>query len=607
MKCIFILFILFYKLLNADLLNLDSSSNKIEVLSSSYIYFDKSKTKSLKEVKKEQFLKNPKETLLFAEKRNFNLWIKVTLKNTGNQKINKILAFDFALLNEIVFYDETKILEKDGAIHRINDEDFIKPTFLIVLEKNEKKTYYFMINSTTSALAVNIKAYVPSAYTQKDLHFQIIMFFFFGAMCILVVYNLFLYFFTKDKLYLYYVLYIFSIILYEYIYLGFAQVYFLPKYISLFLLDSIVAVASLEPIFAILFARKFLNSKMFPILDKILIMYLYLCTLISILTYKSIFLDSSVIILYFPLLLVLIALGVKSYKNNHSLSILYLLGWSAVVSSWFFSMIYNFGIFNIFIYLPYYVEACLLFEASIFSIALAKRINLLKDEKYNLQNKLIKKEKEEKEKLSLKVEERTKELSITLKEKDLLFNELHHRVKNNMQMVVSLMRLQENKNKVEELKPFITIAINRVQTICILHELLYRNNKLGKTNVHEYFSSLISGLKSLFIGEIEIHYKIRSNLNTNDAIYCGLIINELVSNSFKHAFKNKGNVFISLKKVDDYYHLEVKDDGKGYKEKDEKNLGLLIISTLVREQLKGKLSINTAFGTSTKIVWRDSE
>ena len=178
-----------------------------------------------------------------------------------------------------------------------------------------------------------------------------------------------------------------------------------------------------------MFAREFLNSKIYPSLDKVLVFYIYLCVIISIVTYENILLDSFVVVVFFPLFFILIYLGIKSYKNNYSLAILYLIGWSVLVSSWFFSMLYNTGFFDIFIYIPYYVEGSILFEASIFSIALAKRINLLKDEKFNLQNKLILNEKNEKIILLVKVKEKTKELRNSLVQKELLFKELHHRVK----------------------------------------------------------------------------------------------------------------------------------------------------------------------------------
>ena len=174
-----------------------------------------------------------------------------------------------------------------------------------------------------------------------------------------------------------------------------------------------------------------------------------------------------------------------------------------------------------------------------------------------------------------------------------------------MQMVVSLMRLQSNQNQIEALKPFIQVAINRIQAMSTLHELLYKENNLGSIDVKEYFVSLISGLRNLYLGEIKIHYKIHSKLNNNDAIYCGLIINELVSNSFKHAFLKNGNIYISLEKKKEDYILNVRDDGRGYKQAGNKNLGLLIITTLAEQQLQGELLINSEKGTETNIMWKE--
>lgn len=606
MKYSIFLFFILVKLLNADVINIKEESNNLNILPYSLLYIDKTQKNNFEEIEKKDFKENSKDTLLYSMGRDFNLWIKFTLQNTSNKKIEKIIALDYSLFNEVLLYGENNLIAKDGALNKSKNEVFVKPTFLISLDKDVKKTYYMMINTKTAGLVVNLKSYKPREYEKKDFYFQVIISFFFGAMSILSIYNLFLYLFTKDKAYLYYVLYMFSMIFYEYIYLGFSQVYFLTKTSSLFVIDSVVAFSSIQLIFVILFAREFLKSKSFVLLDKILIIYIYISIIISIFTYKNYILDAFIVVVYFPLFFILIYLGIKSYKNNPSLSILYLLGWSTVVSAWSFTVLYNAGFFNVFAYLPYYVECAILFEASIFSIALAKRINILKDEKYNLQSKLMQNEQNEKKVLEEKVSYQTKELRRALKAKEFLFNELHHRVKNNMQMVVSLMRLQANQNENEDLKSFISVAINRVQAISVLHELLYNENNLGSINVKEYFSSLIRGLKNLFKGEIEIHYEINSNLNTSDSIYCGLIINELVSNSFKHAFITKGNIYISLKKKEEHFYLSVKDDGKGYTEDEEKNLGLLIISTLVKEQLKGTLLVKSNNGVTTSIVWRDN-
>ena len=233
MKYVFFFTLFISHLLNADTLNLTSLSNKIEILPSSSVYIDKSKTVKFLDIQNKTFIKNTKRSLLYGVERDFTLWIKFTLQNTSKIKIQKILAFDYALLNEIVLYDKTKEIDKDGAINKTNDELFIKPTFLINLNVNEKKTYYVKINISTAGFVVNLKAFVPSLYRKHDLHFQIIIFFFFGAMSILAVYNLFLYLFTKDKVYIYYVLYMCSMIFYEYIYLGFSQIYFLSNNVSL--------------------------------------------------------------------------------------------------------------------------------------------------------------------------------------------------------------------------------------------------------------------------------------------------------------------------------------------------------------------------------------
>ena len=184
----YILFLTFFiaQLLNGEALTLTSSSNKIEILPFSSVYIDKNKTKKLAEVKNQTFISNSKKSLLYGIERDFTLWIKFTLHNISKEKIQKILAFDYALLHEIVLYDTRKEIAKDGAINKTKDELFIKPAFLVNLNANEKKTYYVKINISTAGYVVNLKAFVPSLYAKHDLHFQIIIFF-----CFRVFFNLY--------------------------------------------------------------------------------------------------------------------------------------------------------------------------------------------------------------------------------------------------------------------------------------------------------------------------------------------------------------------------------------------------------------------------------
>ncbi len=203
-------------------------------------------------------------------------------------------------------------------------------------------------------------------------------------------------------------------------------------------------------------------------------------------------------------------------------------------------------------------------------------------------------------------------LKSSLEEKEVLLREIHHRVKNNMQIISSLLNLQSrhltDANTVNVLKE----SRNRVKSMAMVHEELYRSRDLSKIDFAEYIQRLLFGLFSSYgvdqnhiIPEINVENVL---LDIGTAVPCGLIINELVSNSLKHAFlnKNKGKISIKFHLNKNSHALIVADNGTGFPEdidfKNTKTLGLQLVNTLVK-QLHGNIDISRENGTSFKIVF----
>lgn len=201
-------------------------------------------------------------------------------------------------------------------------------------------------------------------------------------------------------------------------------------------------------------------------------------------------------------------------------------------------------------------------------------------------------------------------ITASLKEKEVLLREIHHRVKNNMQIISSLLRLQAEKIKDKKLRESFQISQNRIRSMALIHEELYRSTDLALINIYHYIHKLVSQLFSSYgISKKRIKLVIDIEnipLNINQAIPCGLIINELVSNSIKHAFPNEriGMITISMKKSKNGKKLIIKDNGIGLPKDNKLNkyesLGLQIVRDLVR-QLEGKLKINRQAGTEFRI------
>lgn len=205
------------------------------------------------------------------------------------------------------------------------------------------------------------------------------------------------------------------------------------------------------------------------------------------------------------------------------------------------------------------------------------------------------------------------QIKSSLKEKNILIKEIHHRVKNNMQIISSLLSLQTKYVNDEEALNILKESQNRVRSMAIIHEKLYQSKDLSKINFSGYIESLVSNLFYSYNAnktKIKPVYEVEDlSLNIDTAVPCGLIISELVSNSLKYAFPTEkiGEILISLKFRDNKYELIVRDNGVGMPEFDvEKldSLGLLLVFNLT-EQLDGDITIKRDHGTEFIITFEE--
>ncbi len=213
-----------------------------------------------------------------------------------------------------------------------------------------------------------------------------------------------------------------------------------------------------------------------------------------------------------------------------------------------------------------------------------------------------------------RVEER---LNLSLKEKEVLLKEIHHRVKNNMQIISSLLRLQSWQVKNKKMQQLYKASQDRIRSMALIHEKLYQSEDLARIDFSDYVRSLTGNLFSVYrVGMEDIDIKLDLNklyLDVNTAIPLGLIINELVSNSLKHAFPEErvsrkgGKICLSLSSNGKgEVKLIISDNGVGLPKdfdfRKAKSLGLQLVNDLV-EQLDGSLQIQRKRGTAFKITF----
>jgi len=194
----------------------------------------------------------------------------------------------------------------------------------------------------------------------------------------------------------------------------------------------------------------------------------------------------------------------------------------------------------------------------------------------------------------------------SLTEKETLLKEVHHRVKNNLMTVSSLLSLQLGIIENREFKALLEDSRNRIKAMSLVHEVLYRNENLSKIDLGSYMRALSENLTQTFSTRgKEIRVRTNINVDTLDMdtlIPCGLIVNELVSNSFKHAFNglDEGTISIDLGRKDGNIALSVSDTGTGISSDMDistaKTLGMRLVNALV-SQINGQLRMESEKGT----------
>lgn len=199
-------------------------------------------------------------------------------------------------------------------------------------------------------------------------------------------------------------------------------------------------------------------------------------------------------------------------------------------------------------------------------------------------------------------------LEASLREKETLLREVHHRVKNNLQVFSSLLRLMATQAKSPETQSALGMCQDRIQSIALVHEQLYRAHDLARVTIDTYLEQLVVNLfRASGASERSLSLAFRPGsavLTVEEAIPCGLITNELVTNALKHAFPNDraGTLTVGLSEAASFYELVVSDDGIGLGQSidPDSTTGLGLVHMFAR-QLHAELVIDNQTGTTFTI------
>jgi len=214
-------------------------------------------------------------------------------------------------------------------------------------------------------------------------------------------------------------------------------------------------------------------------------------------------------------------------------------------------------------------------------------------------------------KKNILIEEMNNKLSVSLSRSELLMKEVHHRVKNNLQIISSMLHLQADAIENEELKNLLSESDNRILLMAFLHERLYSQNDVKNISVKDFISDVVSNIFLSYhslSSSIDFKSEIEDiKVEMDKAVIIGIIVNELVTNSVKHAFDKKSNskqILVKIFMLNEKVILEITDNGKGVPDgfsfEDSTSFGLNLVNIMV-QQGDGKATVINENGTRIKI------
>jgi len=457
-----------------------------------------------------------------------------------------------------------------------------------------------------------LNLYSEEALYEKEKNEQIYLAYLFGAFFIMLIYNSFVFLSTRDKNYLYYCLYLFTIIIQQMDYFGYGRQYIWTNF-PFFSSYGGVFIAGMTIVTVLLFTRSFLHTKEnLPKADKLLQGMILVGFILGVILTVPRWHNLEFIVHYFFLSgVILISIGTYLLVKGNRQAKFYMAGWFLLVSGLTVVYLKIIGVLPINTITTWAGSIGILAEMALLSFGLADKIKQAQLEKEEVTKKLIQEKEKHHERLEKTVRERTEELNVALEEKNMLFKELQHRVKNNMQVIISLLDMQEQRDNDPQFKQKLHAVQNRVKAISIVHEKLDLKGDLKNIDSHTYCLDIA---KNIIYSYADIEDNIELEVDNKDvlldidtSISCGIIVNELVTNSMKYAFKDtqkNKKIYISIKNENNKYRLMVQDNGENsYSTDDKQGLGLKLVTSIVKSKLKGEIIVDRSNGTKYEIIF----
>ena len=592
---LFLICSFFLILLDAKDINLDITPQMI--LEKSQLYIDK-KHQPLNAIKG-LFTPYSKSYVIIGEDRSA-IWVKLKFVNPTDQTVQRAVVVSDPTLEHISLFDDTqlKAVWVGGTADFLRKHKTLYPYFKLTLEPHQHKTYYLRVYGEYLPVGFTLYLEEEEAYLERQQYEQLLDMFLLGTIFAFMLYGFVHALYLKEKSYFFYGLYLLTLLYSLSSYLGLLHLY-APRWLVMIDLNISISRVYIVQMMIVGFALSFLAIWRYP---KIYFVY----KILSFLILLGIFFGNAPsslmlrLVLGLAVLTLLYTLGVALYLylvQKEKIVRFYLMGFGVVFISYLLMIADSLGYTSVTQHYYNMILWSTVIEALILYLAFADRYSLLEKERQKIQLLLLDEAKKRAEIITSEVTRKTLELNRAVESQKILLAEVHHRVKNNLQIILSIIQMQSEKfNEVVLRQSFVDLE-NRINAMAKSYELLIVEENLDSIDMQEYIYQLIEDIRiSLFYNQrsISINLQIDATLPLKEAIYIGLIINELITNSYKHLIsRDGGEISLELQQYKEYYELIVMDSGIGFSPINvKKSLGLTLIYALIEEQLKGQISFN---------------
>lgn len=538
------------------------------------------------------------------------IWIKVDLKNKSSKE-------DFILsLNEhfyekanMHYFDESENLWKtlkNGVFTPIKERNIetSKLAFNFKIQQNSSQTIFVELKAKYPYFG-NIAVYSKDYFfASRILNIDSFFILQFGILLIIIIFNLFLWISLKEKVYIYYVGYTFFALVYL-INISGLLIYFDLQHYMYKLHFSVSLCIIFLSLFSIEYfeANKYFKASVFVIKILILLLFVFAFMMVAV-SYSpwNNYMNHIITII----LITLIVSSIKIYKKGQYFLKYYIFAISIYFTSVIIFILFLMGIIEYNYFNRYAYIYCLSLEIIVFALILSNRYNIIKNEQIKTQNELISLQINQNKLLENEVEKKTLKLTKLVKERELLVKEVFHRVKNNFHVITAFLWFESKK---DDNKHRFTELINRIKSMSLIHEYLCNSKDLIDINLKEYIDELVKTIIQTYsIPTLKINTNIENiNLEFENIMSLGVVVNEIISNSIKHHPKEKAIILdINCYKKSDSVILIIVDNGLGFDENIQKTgLGLELIKDFINKLPNAKYSFYKENGTVFELSFKD--